>query len=242
MAASISVFEHEPDLLISVSRTEVARARKAGIAPLLALERGPWVKTPTRPSDSRHLGHLVIDGLLSYRVEVGGRESIELVGPGDVLRPWVELNELSIPVEVRWHVEAAARLAVLDPGFARRITAWPEVVAALMDRLTLRVRWLATELAVSSARRVDTRLLLALWYCADRWGKVTPAGVAVRLPLTHELLAEIIGARRPSVSAAAAELERQGRLARLPERGWVLFGEPPATVESLEKQLEREGV
>jgi CRP-like cAMP-binding protein len=47
--------------------------------------------------------------------------------------------------------------------------------------------------------------------------------VRLELPLTHELLAHLSGARRPSVSSALARLTADGRVRR--ERGgWVLAG------------------
>jgi hypothetical protein len=57
---------------------------------------------------------------------------------------------------------------------------------------------------------------------------VTRDGVALPLSLSHRTLGELIGARRPSVSAAATALARAGRLARLPDGAWLLYGEPPA--------------
>jgi CRP/FNR family cyclic AMP-dependent transcriptional regulator len=52
-------------------------------------------------------------------------------------------------------------------------------------------------------------------------------GVYVELPLTHEILSHLAGARRPSVSAALTRLASDGRLRREGQR-WILSGEPPA--------------
>jgi len=70
----------------------------------------------------------------------------------------------------------------------------------------LRVHWLSFHLAVCHMRRVDDRLLLVLWHFADRWGRVTPSGVSIDIPLTHRLLALVVGARRPFVTAAVRDL------------------------------------
>lgn len=118
---------------------------------------------------------------------------------------------------------------MLGPEFSQRVSPWPHIVSALMDRLALRARWLALELAVASTRRVDTGLLLALWHCADRWGHVTPDGVLLHLPLTQQTLGEVIGARRPSVSTAVATLEEAGKLRRPSLNDWLLLGDPPTT-------------
>jgi hypothetical protein len=47
--------------------------------------------------------------------------------------------------------------------------------------------------------------------------------------LTHRLLAELIGARRPTVTTSLGQLERSGTLSRPGPDAWLLHGEPPAT-------------
>jgi hypothetical protein len=42
--------------------------------------------------------------------------------------------------------------------------------------------------AITQLPRVDRRVLALLWQLAERWGRVTPSGVEVRLELTHETL------------------------------------------------------
>jgi hypothetical protein len=64
-------------------------------------------------------------------------------------------------------------------------------------------------------------MLALMWAFADRWGRVTPEGIVIRLRLTHATLAELAGASRPSVSTALGRLERTGRLRRTPT-GWLL--------------------
>jgi CRP/FNR family transcriptional regulator, cyclic AMP receptor protein len=114
------------------------------------------------------------------------------------VRPWAELEELSIPSRPYWRADKESRVAELDAAFSQRVRAWPHIAAAIMERLALRTRWLGLTLAINAANRIDVRLLLLLWYCADRWGRVTRDGVFVELPLSHQYLAEIIGADRSS--------------------------------------------
>jgi CRP/FNR family transcriptional regulator, cyclic AMP receptor protein len=87
-----------------------------------------------------------------------------------------------------------------------------------------RARTLAVNLAVTQLVGIDRRLLLLFWDSAERWGRVTPDGVRVSLPLTHRTLAEIVGARRPTVSIALGELTKRGELARS-DNDWILKGE-----------------
>jgi CRP-like cAMP-binding protein len=91
----------------------------------------------------------------------------------------------------------------------------------LVDRAILRSRHLALELAIIQQRRVDQRLRMLFWHLADRWGHVTGHGVRVVAPLTHALLAELVAARRPTVSAALGELAEAGEIVRAGDE-WIL--------------------
>jgi hypothetical protein len=48
----------------------------------------------------------------------------------------------------------------------------------------------------------------------------------VPLTLSHRLLGQMVGARRPTVSAALASLERRGELVRRDDATWLLAGDP----------------
>ena len=66
-----------------------------------------------------------------------------------------------------------------------------------------------------------------MWHLAERWGRVTPAGIFVPLPLGHQRLADLVGAHRPSVTSALGELTRGGAISRRDDGVWVLHGAPP---------------
>jgi CRP-like cAMP-binding protein len=156
-------------------------------------------------------------------------ECTELLGQGDLLRPWsFEGAALaSVPSGVTWTVIEPVRMAVLDRRFSVAIARWPEVTASLMDRIVQRARWLAFQLAVCHLVRVDMRLLVILWHYADRWGRMTKDGAVLQMPLTHSALASVVGARRPSVTTALGRLEDEGLIERRPEGAWILHGGPP---------------
>jgi len=98
---------------------------------------------------------------------------------------------------------------------------------AIVGRLVRRARWLTLQLAISDLRRVDDRLMLFFWRVADRWGRVGPDGVAVPLPVTHEMLSQLVGAKRPTVTTSLQRLAADGRLRRRRDRAWLLAHEPP---------------
>lgn len=75
---------------------------------------------------------------------------------------------------------------------------------------------------------MEDRLLLTLWHLAERWGRVGPDAILVPLPLSHQRLAHLVGAHRPSVTTAMGALARAGALSRRADGTWMLHGAPPA--------------
>jgi CRP/FNR family cyclic AMP-dependent transcriptional regulator len=225
----IRLLEAQPDLGEGLSPQDEADARRHVVAVLEDVAAGAWDPRTTYALDPAFMGLLVIEGMLSRDVELGGRRCSELLGPGDLLRPWDydEGEASSVPSESAWTVLEPSRLAVLDGRFARVACRYPELVAKLIGRTLRRSRWLSILLTISSMPRVDARIQALFWHLADRWGRVTLDGVVVPIRLTHEMIGRLVGAHRPSVTTALSELARSGRIARIPQ-GWLLRGDPPS--------------
>ena len=154
-------------------------------------------------------GLLILDGVLAAQVRVGDRVAAELVGAGDLLQPWLS-NEAELVCEAGWRALTPVRFALLDAEFAHRVQPWPQIMAALLRRAGRRTRHLNVQRAIAAQPRLDVRLALLLWHLGARWGKVEPGGIHLCLPLTHQLLAWLVGAERPSVSHALARLSHSG--------------------------------
>jgi CRP-like cAMP-binding protein len=99
-----------------------------------------------------------------------------------------------------------------------------------------RTHWLAFHLAVCGLRHIDDRVLLVLWHFADRWGTMTPEGAKLDIRLTHEILAAVTGARRPSVTTALKRLSDQGRIRARPRSRWLLHGRPPSELQRIQER------
>lgn len=233
----IAILDWDPDLAEDVPEPQRELARRQVLARVVGYPAGPWKVGPDDFDGVASLGLLVVEGLLAREVTVGDYTCSELLGPGDLIQPWLRIGqEQSVATEVDWDVVEPVTMAVLDRRFCERASRWPEVQAAISQRLMQRTHWLAFHLAVCGLRRVDDRLLSVMWHFADRWGTVTSDGVRLEVRLTHELLARVVGARRPSVTTALKRLIEAGSLRSLPRSRWLLLGSPPAALREVRER------
>jgi CRP-like cAMP-binding protein len=223
----VSLLDEDPDLGAGLTGDERALAVRQAIATVVAIEPPVWDVGPLAGNSKEGwLGLYILDGMLLRRVRIGRRPACELFGPGDLIRPWdADGVYAPLPITVDWRVLGTTRMAVLDRGFMRRITRWPELNAAIAGRVAQRARSLALMGALTNLPRAYERLLVLVWLLAERWGTVSPAGVQLTLPVTHELLAILIGTQRPTVTIALQRLARAGLLRREARDRWLLTTE-----------------
>jgi CRP/FNR family transcriptional regulator, cyclic AMP receptor protein len=232
----VAVLEADPELGERLDASRRAHAERLSVARVVRCEPGFWDAKQDAEHARDGLGLLVVAGVLVRRVGLQGRYGAELLSVGDLLQPAAHDGEEAVlPFEATWRVLSPLRLAALDLAWMTRMTPFPEVTAEITRRVMVRSRRLASMLAIAQHHRLEDRLRLFFWELADRYGRVGPHGVVLELPLTHELIGHLVGAHRPSVSAALARLQRRGHIARRGRR-WVLLGEPPGSGELVEGQ------
>jgi CRP/FNR family transcriptional regulator, cyclic AMP receptor protein len=236
----VRLVDEDPDLFAGLPRKGQLEARARAIAPVIRLERGSWpAEVPELTDHNSCLGLLVLDGLLVHSIVVVHEPRSEIVGPGDVLRPWQHETEIaSVPFASDWQVVHTARLAVLDNRFLAFAARWPTLLSAIVERTVRRSHWLALQLAITDLRRVDDRLMLFFWHLADRWGRMGPDGVVVPLPVTHDVLAQLVCAQRPTVTSALKRLTDGGLIRRRRDKTWLLAPDPPPVPAGVLAQLE----
>jgi CRP/FNR family transcriptional regulator, cyclic AMP receptor protein len=210
----------DPELARGLSNDRLGEARAAVQVPLLTRRRGEW---PVECRAPQYAGLLILDGVAAREVVVADIVSSELLGGGDLVLPWLRCPEYGSAGEhVRWQVLATLQVAMLDRRSAAALAAFPELQLALLERVTQQAERLATLKAFSQVNSVERRLLALFRHLAQRWGRVTLRGIVIPLALSHRLLGELVGARRPSVTTATTTLARDGRLLRLGDGTWLL--------------------
>jgi CRP/FNR family transcriptional regulator, cyclic AMP receptor protein len=223
---TISLLQAEPELGEGLNPQELPAAERVLAVPQMTLEPGLWDPLEEFMEMPPVVGVMILDGLLTRDVVFAARTTTELLGGGDLLRPWDDDVQFDpLPFAVTWRVHTVSRLAILDTRVAMAAGRWPPIATALGARHVRRARTLAFQRAIAQLPRVDDRLVVLLWALAERWGRVSPGGVRLPLDLPHRTLATLVGARRPSVTTALTGLARAGLVERVRE-GWLLHGDP----------------
>jgi CRP/FNR family transcriptional regulator, cyclic AMP receptor protein len=220
----VDLLERDSEFARLIRSAEGARPLDRLWASAQRLNRGPWQPAPK--SHGGRLGYLVLDGLLGRRVVVPERgRSLELLGAGDLFSPWQE-DSPSFS-QVAWTVIEPTWIAALDQSFEAQVREVPELLQALTDRALRRSRRIAVSAAIANTVGVEERLLLLLWQLTELWGRKAQGGPVLPYRLSHQTLADLVGARRPTVTLALRGLSDRGLLERGPAGEWILLGDPP---------------
>ena len=155
---------------------------------------------------------IVSAGRFAVVVDAEGARSrtIALVQEGDAL---------VMPTE-EWQGAPGARVVAATDSEVLVVTgALDEVVASDAAAGAWLVRAMAQAVAdrelsaaIALEPRLERRLILKLRQLAERWGRVTPEGVRLDLRVTHQELADMVGAARESVTVAFGRLQDQGEI------------------------------
>jgi CRP-like cAMP-binding protein len=210
-----------PQLAEHLDNAHIEDARRTILAPVVDVPRGAWDRASLRERPHNPFGAVVLSGMLARHVDIGGYPGLDLHGPGDLLAA-EDLRKATLPCGEAWRATVRSRIALLDDRFLLAARRWPRLVSGLFTQMQEQHDRLLLQLVVAEQPRVEDRLLLLFWQLSDRFGKVTPDGIAIRLTLTHEALGRLIGARRPTVSLALRTLVERGAIERRADRSWLV--------------------
>ena len=221
------LLELDPDLGGRLSLERFAAAHRRLSVWVGRVPRGLWRVDGRLAERCSLFGLLITSGVVTREVLVRDVVSTELLGAGDVVAPWTSSPEHGGAREQgRWQALATTEIALLDARLASRLGEYPEIQQALYARVFMRVDRLGALKALSDVNAVDQRLTGIFRHLALRWGRVTERGVIIPLALSHRLLAELIGARRPTVTTALKRLSRDGVVTRIADGTWLLSEQP----------------
>jgi CRP/FNR family transcriptional regulator, cyclic AMP receptor protein len=219
---TVSLLRADAGLREAVPAAELPFAQRVVIGARHQVGPGPWSPADLLPGSTDPFAAIVISGVVTHEVALAGRCSADLLGSGDVLRPWRAVDS-ALPAESLWSSPAGAEIAVLDQRFLAATRRWPRLGAVIHERLADQLDASAARAAIVALPRVEERVLALFWQLADRWGVVTADAVVVRLPLTHAFIGQLVGAQRPTVSLALHALAQEpALLSRTAPGAWSL--------------------
>jgi CRP/FNR family transcriptional regulator len=164
----------------------------------------------------------LLEGLVKLvGVSQAGNERIVYVfRPGEVLGSRVLLD---VSLESAYESVAMQRvraLAVRKADFVRAAEEHPELLLAVTREFARRLGGLTSRMLAAMSEEVPIRLgqLLIDFASSDAGEDFVP----LSYPLTHEAMAQIIGASRPHTSSVLGNLELQGLLLRRSDRGLLV--------------------
>lgn len=212
----LAVLRADPELVAGLGADQALEAQSRCAAEQLTIDRKTWVRDAAERPEGRGLV-LILDGYALRRITHSGEHGVEFLGPGDIVA-------VGKPAESRTMSEVT--VALLDRHFFQQAAAWPEIGLNVAGRIADRAQALTVVLALVHVQRLSDRLHLMLWALAERWGRMTQDGVWLPFSLTQQDLADLVGARRPSVTLAMRALTLNGSVFRVPDSGRLIIRMP----------------
>ena len=153
-------------------------------------------------------------------VSVNGVERIVYVfRPGDIVGSRILLEESAEAAYEIVAMRPVRAVAVSRPDFIRVCDVHPELLMAVTQEFSRRLTALTSRMLAAMSDDVPIRLGQVLIDFAEGDGEEL---VPLSYPLTHESLAQIIGASRPHTSTVLRDLEEMGLVRRRSERGLLV--------------------
>jgi CRP/FNR family transcriptional regulator len=166
----------------------------------------------------------VLEGLVKLvGVSQAGSERIVYVfRPGEILGSRILLDESLESAYESVAMQKVRALAVGRADFLRVAEEHPELLIAVTREFARRLEGLTSRMLTAMSDEVPIRLAQLLLDFADRDLGGSEEFVPLSYPLTHEAMAQIIGASRPHTSSVLGNLELQGALRRRSDRGMLV--------------------
>jgi len=184
------------------------RAQVAKVCPERHVGKG---STIFAPGDAPDALYVLQSGLvtLSHVSEDGQASILQVFGPGDVF------GELFLTVSARPFLATtlAACVVIVIPGktFLHLLSAIPRIGFNFICVLSRYLTEMALDRGQSSHKWSLQRLALTLLKLSAAHGVEEEEGsTAIALPLTHQILADLIGTSRETVTRHLGRLKRQG--------------------------------
>ncbi len=220
--SGVSLLRVWPDIAGRLAPEERGVAERAVVAPLVrARDEDLAAALAGEPGDA--FDFVLVEGTVLKETTLASSSALELFGPGDVLAlPLSATRQLDFPSASRYLALGDVSIATLGAGFKRAAVRWPQIADFLHGQIAEQAHRASRHLAMLHLRRAEDRILALFAELGERFGRVTPDGIVIDVPLNHELIGRLTASRRPTATLALQQLYHQGLLTRLAANSWKL--------------------
>lgn len=145
----------------------------------------------------------------TFKTDENGHEHIvSFLAAGDMFPHAGLFNNHPYPAtaEVLTHAEL---LAIPVQDFERLLVRRPEIAVKVLRVMSAKIEDLQMKLQHITGNDVQDRILAFLLNLAERHGRRTESGIAIRLPMTNQEFASAIGTSRETVNRILSHLRKQ---------------------------------
>ena len=220
--SGVSLLRVWPDIAGRLAPEERGVAERALVAPLVrARDEDLAAALAVEPGDA--FAFVLVEGTVLKETTLASSSALELFGPGDVLAPPLSATrQLDFPAASRYLALGDVSIATLGPRFKRAALRWPQISDFLHGQIAEQAHRVSMHLAMLHLTRAEDRILALFAELGERFGRVTPDGIVIDLPLNHQLIGRLTASRRPTATLALQQLYHQGLLTRLAANSWKL--------------------
>ncbi len=148
---------------------------------------------------------------LSKVLEDGTELTLDIRKAGDFV------GENMFSEEGQYPVSAYCLEDTLTCGFSRSqfeelVLQYPKVGLQIIKNLSERITWLTSRVGSLAVTNIEDRLYRVLSSVAKEHGTLSPRGILIQFPLTHEDMSFLTGAHRVSITRAIKALKKAGKI------------------------------
>lgn len=194
------------------SLTDDQIQRLESVSQVKTFGRKELVYLPAEQSDAVLL---VVSGRIRiYHISADGKEAVMVfIEPGEIFGELSVLGgQESVREEFAETMEKTALIKIPRDEIQRLMDVHPQLCVGITKLIGLRRQRLERRLKSLLFRSNRDRIVHLLVELAEQYGERSPEGIRLRLKLSHQELASIVGSTRETVTVILGELQTEGFL------------------------------
>ena len=166
------------------------------------------------PGDCQRLVYLLKKGHVKLcRITPNGKSiTVALLDPGEIFGEIEALDDrpTDTVAESLNALEAVTVCEIQHKDYERYLHQFPEIAVRILKLVGVRTKQLEARMEDLAFRSVPSRLANLFLELSQKYGDSTSSGIRIDVRLTHQDLADMVGANRETVTAILGEFRRGG--------------------------------